>query len=77
VTYHLDQFDPFTDHIKARNKIAREFTQADKIPMNDLFALVESHPEFYTDDGTHFNESGAQAEGRQVAQTILAALNRP
>jgi sugar phosphate isomerase/epimerase len=75
VGHHLDQFDSFTDRIKARNKIAREFSGADKIPLDDLFALVESHREFYSDDGTHFNESGAQAEGRQVAQTILAALN--
>jgi lysophospholipase L1-like esterase len=72
--HHVDEFDPFNERVKARNRLAREFAEADKLTVDDLFGLVEGHPEWYSDDGTHFNAAGVQAQARQVADAIRAAL---
>lgn len=71
-------FDPQTERVKARNRIAADIMQAHKIPVNDLFALVEQHPDFYSKDGVHFNDAGRAAQAKQVAEvisTVLAALS--
>jgi len=41
-----------------------------------LFTLVENHPEFYRDDGTHFAENGAKAQGLQVSELIKPAMKK-
>jgi hypothetical protein len=71
---HLEQFSPFHQRIQTRNAIARELAGKEGIPVNDLFGLVAGHPEYYSDDGTHFKPVGVEAAGRQVAGMILAAL---
>jgi lysophospholipase L1-like esterase len=40
--------------------------------VNDLFAAVIDHPEYFADDGVHFNEAGRAVLGGLVAQSILA-----
>lgn len=74
-SHHLDQLTSFTDRIKARNAIAVGNAQAGKIQIDDLFGLVENHPDYYSDDGTHFNSSGVEIEGKQVARVIQSALS--
>ncbi|MCG3147161.1 MAG: hypothetical protein PCFJNLEI_00598 [Verrucomicrobiae bacterium] len=56
--------------IRERNQIAATAATARQIPINDLFTLAEAHPEYYSQDGVHFQESGMQAAGRQVARMI-------
>jgi hypothetical protein len=70
----LNQMDPFTERIKVRNGIAQELAHENKMLVDDLYALVLDHPEFYGSDGTHFKDMGIQAQGRQVAQMIESAL---
>jgi hypothetical protein len=75
VPNQLDKLDAFTERIKIRNRIAQEFARKNNLIIDDLYKLVVSHPEFYSNDGTHFKDSGVQAEGLQVAQMIRSALN--
>jgi hypothetical protein len=70
----LKQFAPQTERVKERNRIAAEFTTAEKIPVDDLFSLVENHPEYYGGDGVHFNNQGQAAQGKQVAEIVLKHL---
>lgn len=62
------------ERVKARNKIAAEAVAKEKIPTDDLFALVKDHPEYYAADGTHFNPAGTSAEGEQVAKVVAEQL---
>ena len=69
-----EQLAPRTERVRARNKIAAEVAARENIPVDDLFALVEDHPEYYSRDGVHFNPQGVSAEAAQVAQKVLDAL---
>ncbi len=64
-----------TQRVRARNAIAQEFVGKAGLPVDDLFALVIDHPEYYAQDGVHFNAEGIQAQTTQVSQSILRALN--
>jgi hypothetical protein len=68
----LNEFAPETDRVRARNRIAAEHAAARGIPINDLFARMEHHPEYHNEDAIHFNPEGAAILGDQVAQCILA-----
>ncbi len=70
-------FDPKTERVKARNRIAAEIMQTQHIPVNDLFSLAEQHPEFYSQDGVHFNDAGRAAQAKQVADVISKILPTP
>jgi lysophospholipase L1-like esterase len=72
---HLDQLDPRTDRVEARNAIAARFVEAEKIPVDDLFALMDGHPEYHDIDGIHFNGKGVAAQATQVADRIKAVLD--
>lgn len=73
-TADLTVLDPKTDRVKERNRIAAEIMQARDIPVNDLFALVEPHSDFFSKDGVHFSEAGRAAQAKQVADVIGEAL---
>lgn len=73
----LDRLDPRTYRVQARNAIAARFVEAEKIPVDDLFALMDGHPEFHDRDGIHFNEKGTTAQASQVAERIRALLDEP
>jgi hypothetical protein len=73
----LDQVDPKTDRVQARNAIAAQIMEAEKIPVDDLFALMDRHAEFHALDGIHFNDKGVAAQAEQVATRIKAILDAP
>lgn len=68
---HLDEFDPKTDRVRERNRIAQDIATKRHLPTNDLFSLVIDHPEFFSGDGVHFNPTGQSILGQQVAQVVL------
>ncbi|WP_435010885.1 SGNH/GDSL hydrolase family protein [Tundrisphaera lichenicola] len=70
----LSRFDPRTDRVRARNRIAGRIVEAEKIPVDDLFGLLEGHPEYHALDGIHFNERGVAALVEQVTSSIRPAL---
>jgi lysophospholipase L1-like esterase len=41
---------------------------------DDLFQLVESHAEWQSTDGVHFNAMGNEAMAKQVAESVLRHL---
>ena len=71
---NLQAVSPRTDRVKARNKIAKETVERQSLPTDDLFTLVDKHPEYYSNDGTHLNPSGVKLAAAQVAQSILGVL---
>lgn len=74
VSGDLEKFHDKNVRVEARNRIAAEIMEKHKIPTDDLFELVVSHPEWYTNDGVHFNERGRPAQGAAVAESILKQL---
>jgi lysophospholipase L1-like esterase len=70
----VEQLDPKTDRVKARNKAAAEVMAKEKIPTDDLFALVAVKPGLFSNDGVHLNAKGSASMGQQVAAHVLKAL---
>jgi lysophospholipase L1-like esterase len=66
----LDTVSPRTERVKARNKLAADAMAKEKVPTDDLFALVAEKPEFYGRDGTHFNPKGTASQAEQVAKVV-------
>ena len=58
------------------NKIAAEFIAKENIPVDDLFAIMESNPDFtwWDGGGVHATPEGQALHAKQVAKTILALL---
>jgi len=71
----LEQFAERTARIEARNRIAAEIMKERGIPTNNLFGLVVDHPDWYSNDGTHFNGKGKAAQGMQVADKLIGLLS--
>jgi len=59
--------------VEARNRIAEEFAQVAKIPIDDQFSLMQKHQDLY-EDSVHFTSAGATIQGDQAATAIRTAL---
>jgi hypothetical protein len=70
----LGEFGEKNERVKARNQIVVELAAQEGIPVDDLYRLVENHPEYSGGDGVHYNAKGQTAEAAQVAHAILDAL---
>jgi len=73
---NMEEFGPFTDHVKARNIMAAVFMEKHGIPVVDNWAVGYDHPEYYSPDGVHFNDEGKTAEARNVAETVRKVLGK-
>ena len=71
---NLENILPKTARMIRRNELVAAFAQREKIPINDLFALIQDHPEYHLADGVHFNEKGSEALAEQVASEIRKLL---
>jgi len=67
---NLTEFDERNDRVCARNRIAAELARARGIPVNDLYGIVCEHPDYWCDDGIHFNDAGSAALAASVAKHI-------
>ncbi|MDR0815286.1 MAG: SGNH/GDSL hydrolase family protein [Bacteroidales bacterium] len=71
----MSDFDPRTDRVIERNKIASQAIAGQNVVTNDLFTLVIDHPEYYAGgDGTHLVESGVAELAKQVTNVITQAI---
>ena len=70
---NLQQISDRTERVKKRNKIAAEIMKERGIPTNDLFGLVEEHPDWFSGDGVHFN-AREKAQGAAVAERVLTFI---
>lgn len=69
------KFDPVNARVKVRNKIVAELAAKEGITVNDLYSLVENHPEYWNDgDGYHYKPAGIAVEAKQVAKFVSDAL---
>jgi hypothetical protein len=68
-----DAQDATNPRIQARNRIASAFVEAAGIPIDDQFALMETHQDLH-EDPVHFNPAGANIQGDQAAAMIRKAL---
>lgn len=71
---HLEKVSPKTERMIRRNALLAAFAKREAIPVNDLFAVVQNHPEYHAIDGVHFNETGNTALAAQVAAEIRKLL---
>ncbi len=71
---HLEKVLPKTQRMIRRNELLVAFAKREKLPVNDLFAVVSEHPEFHAKDGVHFNEAGTNALAAAVATAIAKLL---
>jgi hypothetical protein len=60
--------------VKARNQIAAKFVAREPIAVDELYALVKDHPEYWSADGVHFNGKGIEVQAEQVSKRILESL---
>ena len=67
---HLEEWHPFTERIRFRNDVVRQLAAGQGLLLTDLFETVETHPEFYSPDGTHFNDEGQFALAGRVVATL-------
>jgi lysophospholipase L1-like esterase len=74
---NLQEISDGTERIQARNEIAAELMKERSVPVDDLYGLVEQHPDWFSGDGVHFNEKGREVEAQQVAEAILSCLSAP
>lgn len=59
--------------VKKRNTIAREIMKKYRIAINDIYTPAVYHPEWYRNDGTHFNKTGRDNLGTYVAEAVKKA----
>lgn len=71
---NLDKFHAENKIVIARNEIVRAIAAKEGILVDDLYPLVENHPEFWSNDGTHYNADGQAVEAKQVAKCVLDVL---
>jgi hypothetical protein len=70
----LEQVDPTTARVLRRNELAVVIAKREKIPVDDLLAVIKDHPEYHAQDGVHFNEQGSEILARQVAAEVVKLL---
>jgi lysophospholipase L1-like esterase len=70
----IDEIDPKTQRIIRRNRAASEILRKENIPIDDLFSLVQDHPEYHSQDGVHFTDDGSAILALQVSRRIEELL---
>ena len=63
-----------TKRVEARNKIAEGIVAKEGIAVDDLYGLVKDHPEYWSNDGVHFNGKGIAVQAEQAAKRITNNL---
>lgn len=71
----LGRFAPSNEDVKTRNAAADAIMAERGIPTLDLYGLVaDRSAEWHSEDGVHYNDKGAKALAKAVADAILARL---
>ena len=72
----VSEVDPKTTRVQERNRIAGKIAETRALPVTDLYAVVAEHPEYFSEDGVHFNADGQRALAEKVIAAISTALKR-
>lgn len=73
---NLKEFLPINERVKTRNKIVADLAAKEGILVNDLYSLVQDHPEYWGNDGVHFKPEGVAVEAKQVAEKVREVLGK-
>ena len=73
-TANLQEINPKTERVVARNTIVVDVAEKEGIPVDDLYGLVKDHPEYWSNDGVHFKPEGQAVQAKQVVKHVLDAL---
>jgi len=70
-------FDRSNDEVLRYNTVAREVMELELVPVNDLYAVVNTHGPagLQTGDGVHYSEAGCGILGNAVADFLLERLS--
>ncbi|MBN1294346.1 MAG: SGNH/GDSL hydrolase family protein [Candidatus Latescibacteria bacterium] len=71
----LSKFGDRNGRVIERNRIAVGIMRRNGVIINDLYSLVSDHPEYQSQDGVHFNDTGKAAQAEQVANMIEKQLS--
>lgn len=66
----LARFSDRNAKIMARNEVADKLMAELDIPIDDLYMVVKEHPEYYRNDGTHFEKPGKKALAESVVKSV-------
>jgi hypothetical protein len=69
-----NRFHANNERVKGRNQLASELIASLGIATDDLYGLVEKHPEYWSADGVHFDAQGREVEAAHVAANIMPLL---
>ncbi len=71
---NLDTIAEGTRRVQSRNEIAERIVTKEWIAVDDLYSLVKDHPEYWSNDGVHFNGRGIAVQAEQVTKRIVESL---
>ena len=73
-TGNLLAMDAVTARVIERNRRVAQVAARHHLPVNDLFAVIQDHPEHYSPDGVHLNSAGDALLGGHVGNFITTLL---
>ena len=68
------QLDELNDVVKRRNNIVKALAEKYSLPIDNLYDVMEAHPEYKLNDGYHYNDDGKIFQAKLVAQSIQPFL---
>lgn len=69
------QFEEHNSGVINRNKAVENFTRENNIPLIDFYSLSINHPEYYENDGIHFNKQGVEDEAKTISSGIIKIID--
>lgn len=69
----LTLLDPLNQQVVARNQIASNIMEREGITVIDLYKEMLDHPEYYRNDGMHFNDQGKAYQAELITSFVLKA----
>lgn len=70
---NLDYLGKLNQEVTLRNQAALEIFGKNDFLINDLYQGMLEHPEYYKEDGFHFNNEGKEAQAKLIVDFILAS----
>ncbi len=70
---NLDYLGKLNQDVTLRNQAALEILGKNDFLINDLYQGMLEHPEYYKEDGFHFNNKGKEAQAKLIVDFILAS----
>jgi lysophospholipase L1-like esterase len=73
---HLDQVGDYTPRVIARNQALTTLCTQENIPIDDLFSIINNHPDYFKPDGVHHLQKGIDAEAQDVTARLTDLLHK-